>query len=616
MLRYRKSIPVALIVALILLYFILPCINAERILPGNQWTGPFMDKIIIRDEPINPVQSLLDKEVDIVVGGLNPLDIDPLREMEDIEVVEYLRYGYGITHLNCESYPLNYSGVRRAISFAVDKQKVIDEGWWGMASPLDCSIPRQHPASIENEMEFHYYDPLPEIGNQILDGLGFVDLNDDGWREGPDGQQLDEMEIIADINDITIVVCEALKDACHSIGLPARIVPTTFAELTHRVYYHEDYDMIFLGTGWSSPDLDRWAKNLHSDYIDDIYFNEPNWSNESWDELADIVLHSTDYDEILNAARMMAHIWVEQCPDIVMYQNTYYGVYRTDELDGFIQHEFDGPLNFLTKFHIHKKEGPLIGGVLRVPGYLTTLSLNMFVVHSGMDILVVEDTQDMLIRIGPEGEEIPWMAEDFTIETSKDNPQVPEGHTRFTIDIVKNATWSDGKPIDAFDFVYTLNFFKEFIPVWGEDLKEMISCYATTNYELVCEFSTESYWHWHSIGYIPLTPIQTFMNYTPRYWEYQPTPETLDEIVVSGPYKPTVWIPGEFLEYSQNPLYWKNPRLLPNETTPITTTSLSTFTSTNDPDNFFIMGVSGTVSATIVVFIGVIIIKNYKKEPH
>ena len=82
-------------------------------------------------------------------------------------------------------------------------------------------------------------------------------------------------------------------------------------------------------------------------------------------------------------------------------------------------------------------------------------------------------------------------------------------------------------------------------------------------------------------------------------------------MVVSGPFKPTLWIPFEYEELTQNPDYFKNPRkIIPEtitETTPTTTSTTLTFDSTR-----VLVGIiAGTIGAAIVITAGGYLIFHY-----
>jgi ABC-type transport system substrate-binding protein len=76
---------------------------------------------------------------------------------------------------------------------------------------------------------------------------------------------------------------------------------------------------------------------------------------------------------------------------------------------------------------------------------------------------------DSLVKVGPDGNDILWMCDDYELITHADDPSVPEGHTRINVDIIQNATWSDGTPITAEDFAFSLSFMRDNVPLAGAD---------------------------------------------------------------------------------------------------------------------------------------------------
>ncbi len=359
--------------------------------------------------------------------------------------------------------------------------------------------------------------------------------------------------------------------------------------------------MVFHGTTWVNLDLDFYARNFGTDYINTPLYNTPNWSNATWDSYMPTVLHSTDYNEIIEATKAMEQVWVESCPAIIMYQNKYFTAYRDDRFEGVEGDIFRGAPNFYTNMKIHQKTGDLLGGTYTWANPLDILSFNQYSVNSAYAFNILNMMFDPLVAVGPKGNDINWMVEDFTVESHSDNPAITEGHTRIIANIIQNATWSDGTPITAEDFAFTLNFLRDHVPVAGANLASMVACYATTPYQLSIEFNSESFWHWHNLAYNGVIPQQIWAEHSDAYDEYQPTPSTLDEMVVSGPFIPTTWVQGDFVEMVQNPNYWKNPRLIePEETTTETTTT----TDTTTPPDFTMALVAGAVGAAVVILVG------------
>ncbi len=97
----------------------------------------------------------------------------------------------GIMGINVGRYPLNITDFRWAIAYAIDYEKV---AMIGSTKGEPAEFPWQRGwattyryADLAEEYKLEYDTTRAE---EILDNLGFVDTNGDGWREKPDGSAL------------------------------------------------------------------------------------------------------------------------------------------------------------------------------------------------------------------------------------------------------------------------------------------------------------------------------------------------------------------------------------------------------------------------------------------
>jgi ABC-type transport system substrate-binding protein len=164
---------------------------------------------------------------------------------------------------------------------------------------------------------------------------------------------------------------------------------------------------------------------------------------------------------------------------------------------------------------------------------------------------------DSLIIGSPEGADIGWLAQSFSAETHQDNPDVPAGRTRFTFDLIHNASWTDGSPLTAEDVAFTLNYYRESPGNrYGAGLEDLVAAYSPSTYRVIVEFSTESYWHLYSIGYKPIIPKHVFIEIGLGGWEdWSPSPPG-EPMVTSGPFNVSVYSRNNFVELAHNPEYF------------------------------------------------------------
>lgn len=524
-------------------------------------TGGYLDKIVyhVIESSDQQVLALQNSEIDLIGAQIDPAYIATLEAAENIAVANRWRNGYGYITINCDKYPYNLTSFRRALAFALDKDAICDDIWNGLATPLDSVVPYINPFSIEGLLSYSYNESNVVLGNYILDTAGFEDWDGDGIREAPDGTDFDVIVEVAQSSNVAIDVGSYVASALSSLNIDAASVPTDFYEYLNRLYFHGDYDIVFLGQSFSDFDVDWLAYEYWSEYADENYWNFPNFRNATYDSWRDQLLHGATFEEVYEAAIEMQRILVYQSPIIVCYESMLHTAYRTDKFEGFVNDVSDGIPSYWTNYRTRLKSeyGGPIGGTLRWANPLDVDSFNFMVTSSSASMNVLQMLYDSLIRIDESGADVLWLAESVTTETHADNPAVSEGYTRFTFEVIQNATWTDGTPLTANDVAFSMNYYRDSPGnPYGTDLTELSAAYAPTTYTAVMEFNTESYWHLHTIGYKPIIPKHIFQEIGLENWNtWNPIPPN-DEMVTSGPYNVSEYVAGEFTELTYNPSYF------------------------------------------------------------
>jgi ABC-type transport system substrate-binding protein len=493
----RKAVGLTMALAFLFMAVSPVMIRAETGTSDWSKAGPYVDKIVfdVIQSQDQTVVALLDGEIDLIGSQVDPSFLPQLEETENIEIADVLRNGYGYVTLNTRKYPLNETGLRRAIAFALDKQAVSDDIWDGLSVPQDSPVPQVNPFSIEDQMTYHYYEANIEKGNDLLDAAGFQDTDDDGFREAPNGEDFDILVECAQSSEIAIEVGQKVADALEALSVEAESVPTDFYEYLNRLYYHGDYDIVFLGSNFNDFDVDWLAYEFWSEYTDEPLWNFANFANDSYDSWRDQLLHATEYDDVYEAAIEMQRILTYQVPYIICYENTVLSAYRTDRFEGFINDVSDGVPGWWTNMKVHLKdsEGGPYGGTFSWSNSLDIDTFNLMVTSSQYSVNILQMMYDKLIDVDSEGHDVPDLAESWTVETHDDNADIPDGYTRITFNMLQNATWTDGNPITAEDAAFTLNYYRDSPGnPSGSGLDEMTAAYAPTPYTLEVEFSTES----------------------------------------------------------------------------------------------------------------------------
>ncbi|MFW9847897.1 MAG: ABC transporter substrate-binding protein [Candidatus Thorarchaeota archaeon] len=599
------------------------CVTTAEAQVSNNGSGPYIDKLIynVITQDSQQVLALQDDEIDLIGDVVDPAFLDTLTEAENIEVASVLRNGYGYLTINCAKYPLNITSFRRAFAFALDKEAITDDVWDGLSVPQDSLVPQINPGSIEGQLPYNYYDSNVPLGNQLLDAAGFLDVDDDGFREAPDGTDFDVLVECAQSSPVAIEVGAKAAEALQALGIDASSAPTDFYEYLNRLYFHGDYDIVYLGSSFSNFDLDWLAYEFWSEYYDEPYWNFPNFRNASYDSWRDQLLHATYWEGeggVLEAALEMQKVWIYQCPMVICYENILLSAYRTDRFEGFVNDVSDGVPSFWTNMKVHLKTelGGPFGGTFRWSNPLDADTFNFMVSTSAYTWNVLQMMYDPLIRVDEQGNDINWLAESYTAETHADNPAVPEGYTRFTFEMLDSVVWSDNTPLTAEDVAFAMNYYRDSPGnPYGADLSDMTACYASDAYTVVVEFNSESYWHLHTVGYKPIIPKAVFQDIGLDGWNlWNPNPPT-EAMITSGPFNVSDYDAGEYIELSRNNVYEIYITSTSTGTTDTETTTHTTLPVTpfNFPSDLFsLTGIATVGSIGVIIVIALLIIRTQR----
>jgi hypothetical protein len=365
--------------------------------------------------------------------------------------------------------------------------------------------------------------------------------------------------------------------------------------------------MVFFAVNFYSNDVDWLAYEYWSEYADTPYQNPTNFRNSTYDSYRNDLLYGTTYQEVYDAAANMQKVLQYNVPRLVVYENTYMQGYRNDQFTGHVEdlgRYITGPWTMLK---IQKLDGTF-GGTVPIAISEEPDSFNIYVTNSAYSAAILSELWPSLYGFAPDLTPWPDLAESMVVETHSDNAEVPAGHTRFTVNVIQNATWSDGVPITAEDVAFSLTYAYESAPYGnpaGTDIGDLAAAYAPTPYTAVIEFNTESYWHFSNFAYDTIIPEHIFNDDTGigyAGWNtWNPVFDPAEPNVNCGPYRFSDYEAGEFYEITHNPTFHYAPDR-PDVTTTTATTEPTTPTATTFDVTLAI--VAGAVGAAVVILVG------------
>lgn len=176
----------------------------------DYWQGePYLDQVVWRIVDQSVMLGLLENgEIDFISdpNGVPAPDFETVSAQEHIKIIEQPDFGYqlmGFKHNHRPQEDIDSGAltpdnwvpnedmadprVRQAIAYAIDRQAIVDNLLYGHGSVINAPIAQQFWAYDENAGT--NYELNLEKSAELLDDAGYVDVDGDGFRETPDGEE-------------------------------------------------------------------------------------------------------------------------------------------------------------------------------------------------------------------------------------------------------------------------------------------------------------------------------------------------------------------------------------------------------------------------------------------
>ncbi len=577
-------------------------------------TGPFVDGIVYRQyaETDQMVSALLDDSVDVVGIPLGAQYLGTLQGHSYVDVAPALMDFYVCAFFRCTRYPLNISAFRRAVALALDKNAMVSSVIDGGALPIDSFIPRTSPLSAENRLGGTYYEAHVDEANDLLDTAGFVDANDDGYRDAPDGTPFHITIDVGSDTDFLYDTADAVGGTLEAISIDVKVdhsPPSGYLSQWWTWFDIRIWTCSYSTPSTSPPATDeRWyVDELSGDLATDRYRNIAGYTNAVYDSLRDSFVTAPSFEAVSGMAEDLQSIILQDCPIIPLFEPYTYVAHRTNRFEGLVSRMNHGALTEITNrfLRLRTDQGGPLGGTFR---WAIGTDIDTFnpMASSVFDSLpVFRDLYDSLFLIGPDGSPVPWLCTDYLTYTHADDEAVPEGAVRFVFHLFQNVTWSDGTPVTAEDVSYSINFYYEAEECnFHDEVRSLQSTLEASDYTLIVEFYPGSYWNLVDVGMVPILPKATLSSLTPEdYASWDPNP-LVDDLITGGPFFVTVYQPGTVMQLVRYDGYFRAPQYTVTSTYQPTET---TETFSYSPGEGASAGVSVLVALVIAVAVASVI---------
>jgi len=278
---------------------------------------PYINRCVSRVIPDLSVQYL-----ELITGGIDSMGLTPYqyfyRTQTDVFKKKYNKYKYLSRSYSYIGYNLNdrlFSDkrVRRALSYAIDKNSIIAGVLMGLGEPSTGPFFKETPYYSPNA-EAYKYDKKKALG--LLNEAGWKDANGDGILE-KDGKPF-KFKLITnqgnkDREDIATVVQREWRD----IGVVADVQIIAWASFLNEFVDKKNFQAVILG--WTLPlDPDCYVV-WHSASTKEGGFNFVSYGNEEVDKLIEEGRRTFDKAKRIEIYRKIHEIIADDAPYTFLY---------------------------------------------------------------------------------------------------------------------------------------------------------------------------------------------------------------------------------------------------------------------------------------------------------
>lgn len=194
---------------------------------------PYLDRVVFRfiQDPSAQLAALRAGDVNVIGMGLSPESAIELKAEPAFQVIEGLTTTDVIVAMNNSKPPFSDIRVRKAITYAIDRDEVIKGAVFGMAKPIGSHMDPLNPYYVDLS---HLYEYDPHKAKQLLAEAGC-----------PQG-----FEFVLRLAEPYLSyrrAGEIIASQLAKVGLKAKIEIVEWGQWLSRIYRQADYDVTVMG---------------------------------------------------------------------------------------------------------------------------------------------------------------------------------------------------------------------------------------------------------------------------------------------------------------------------------------------------------------------------------
>lgn len=225
--------------------------------------------------------------------------------------------------------------VRQAVSYAINRKAIIDKVYENTSTvAYSVLVPGKNGAWYQDIPADLRFDYAPDKANEVLDEAGYLDTDNDGIREMPDGTNPLNWDILT-ITDVagSVETGQLLKGYLADVGIGVNL---------KTVDQKKAVDI------WGSGDFDAyvwdWCPDPDPDFMLSVFttaqclgWSDGCYSDPAYDRMYEAQRSELDRDKREQIIHKMQLFLAENMPNIVLNYWSDLQAYRTDRFSGYVK---------------------------------------------------------------------------------------------------------------------------------------------------------------------------------------------------------------------------------------------------------------------------------------
>lgn len=286
---------------------------------------PGVERFIALYVPDAATRTAIMEAGDAHIAGFGALYYADVRRLEAIPNFETTTKGYELIspvveiHVNTRQGPLSDVRVRKAISYAIDRQFVIDNIWFGFGRKATGPLNSDHKVSGLYTSDVFDYD----VADRLERAASLLD--EAGYEKGADGFRFEVTIDPLPFGEEWRRFGEYVQQALQQVGVKANLRAEDFTRWLQRVYNDYDFDLALSWVSNLADPVIGTHREFHSSSIrKGAYFsNASGWSSKEADALMDAATIEPDPNKRAELYHSLQKLIVDEVPTIFVLELLY-----------------------------------------------------------------------------------------------------------------------------------------------------------------------------------------------------------------------------------------------------------------------------------------------------